>query len=203
MKQSELDEVIKLHRLWLNGYPEGSRANLRGADLYGANLHGANLRKANLSGADLRRANLRRADLREADLRGADLYVADLRRANLHGANLRKANLEIANLREANLREANLRDIKLPFEIQIDTSLKERILQAVEEPQNDLDMESWHTCGTSHCIAGWATTLHPQGKEIENKSSTYLAGRLLLGLNQEEANIFFKSEEEAMEWLKS
>lgn len=58
-----IGEILSKHRLWLNGDPNGSRANLSGANLIGANLRKANLRKANLKWA-----NLREADLREADL---------------------------------------------------------------------------------------------------------------------------------------
>ena len=79
MKQDELNEVIRLHGLWLNDdYDGGKRADLRGAD-----LHGADLRDANLYGADLYGANLRGADLYGADLRGADLHDANLHDANL------------------------------------------------------------------------------------------------------------------------
>lgn len=63
MTQTELDEVLHKHALYLNGDPTGECANLRGADLSRANLHGADLRNANLRGADLRGANLSEADL--------------------------------------------------------------------------------------------------------------------------------------------
>lgn len=63
MKQSELIEILRLHKLWFKGDPSGERADLRWANLIGANL----------SGADLRRANLRGADLEGADLEGANL----------------------------------------------------------------------------------------------------------------------------------
>ena len=69
----ELQEILRLHRLWANGDPNGRRADLRGAD-----LRSANLSNANLSGADLRSANLRSADLRGADLRSANLRSAKL-----------------------------------------------------------------------------------------------------------------------------
>ena len=98
MDKQQLKEILRLHALWLQGKPEGVRA-----DLYGANLRSANLRGADLSSADLRDANLYGADLRGADLRGAYL-----RGANLYGADLRDANLRGANLRDANLRGANL-----------------------------------------------------------------------------------------------
>lgn len=34
----EIKEFLRLHLLWLENKPEGSRANLYGANLYGANL---------------------------------------------------------------------------------------------------------------------------------------------------------------------
>lgn len=93
MNQKELDEILELHRKWLNGEPEGVEADLRVADLrwanlQGANLQGANLQEADLQGANLREANLQEADLRWADLQGANLQEADLRWANLQGADL-------------------------------------------------------------------------------------------------------------------
>ena len=81
-------EILSKHKLWINGDPNGSRANLRGADLSGADLRGADLSGADLSGADLSRADLIGADLSRANLSGADLRGADLRGADLRGADL-------------------------------------------------------------------------------------------------------------------
>ena len=78
MERKKLDEILEKHQKWLDGDPDGERANLQEADL--------------------RRANLQDADLQDADLRRADLRRADLRRANLQGANLQGANLQGANL---------------------------------------------------------------------------------------------------------
>jgi hypothetical protein len=63
MSQDELNEILKLHELWLENDPSGvmanlERANLALANLRGANLEGANLIRANLIGANLERANL-------------------------------------------------------------------------------------------------------------------------------------------------
>lgn len=38
MKQKKLDEILRLHKMWLNGEEEGKRANLRGVDLRDADL---------------------------------------------------------------------------------------------------------------------------------------------------------------------
>ena len=88
MTQTELTEIVRLHKLYLIGDAEGKKANLREANLREADLRGADLRGANLSWADLRGTNLSGANLREADLRGADLRGANLREANLSGADL-------------------------------------------------------------------------------------------------------------------
>ena len=68
MEENQLKNVLELHRKWINDEPDGKRADLRGANLWGA---------------DLREADLWRANLREADLRGANLRDANLRGANL------------------------------------------------------------------------------------------------------------------------
>ena len=89
--KKELKDILDNHKLWLStNRKEGSRADLRSANLSGADLRGA----------DLRSADLRSADLYSADLRSADLYSADLRSANLSGADLRSASLEGAVLDE-------------------------------------------------------------------------------------------------------
>ena len=58
MESKELQERLRLHRLWLQGDKEGERANLYRANLSGADLSGANLSGANLYGANLSGANL-------------------------------------------------------------------------------------------------------------------------------------------------
>ena len=116
--KEELAEVLRKHRVWIEGGEGGEQANLRGANLSQANLRGANLSRANLRGANLSQANLRGANLSRANLRGANLsranlyganlYEADLSRANLYGANLYEADLSRADLCEANLFGANI-----------------------------------------------------------------------------------------------
>ena len=51
MDKTELQEILRLHRAWLNDEEGGKRANLHGADLGYANLHGADLGSADLHGA--------------------------------------------------------------------------------------------------------------------------------------------------------
>ncbi|EAU1918284.1 pentapeptide repeat-containing protein [Salmonella enterica] len=115
MNSADLSKILEEHKVWITSMREsGSRADLRGANLYGADLCGANLCDADLYGANLCDANLRGADLRGANLRGADLRGANLRDADLCGANLRDADLCGANLCGANLCDANLCGADLP-----------------------------------------------------------------------------------------
>ena len=62
-------------------------------------------------------------------------------------------------------------------------------------------MYKWHTCDTTHCIAGWATHLHPEGEELEGRHGAQIAGLLLLGT--EAHSHFYDSNEDAREYLES
>ena len=127
MDSNELEEILRLHKLWLAddkdgkqadlteanlrnnylGYANLADANLTGADLRG-NLYGANLPRANLSYVDLTKAILCTANLADANLFYANLTKADLTKADLTGANLSNAYLCNADLRYVNLADANL-----------------------------------------------------------------------------------------------
>jgi len=126
MDAKSLQETLKLHKMWLDGNPNGKCADLswkdlRGTNLTHANLISANLRYANLTSVNLTGANLINADLSNANLRGAILTSAiltntNLRNADLHSTNLRYADLSYANLTNANLRCANLTNIKTNYQ---------------------------------------------------------------------------------------
>jgi hypothetical protein len=99
MTQEELNEVLRLHKQWLesNGN-KGKRADLRRANLKDANLQGANLQGADMQGADMRGADMRGADMKDAYMHRANLKDAKLQNAYLYGAHMRGANLKGANL---------------------------------------------------------------------------------------------------------
>jgi hypothetical protein len=155
----------------------------------GESLSEADLSEADLSGADLSGANLNRADLYDADLSGADLSGA---------------NLSGADLSEADLRGANLSGAKTDFEIATPEQAAPRIIavaKAALEP-NALKMAYWHTCETTHCIAGWAIHLAgEEGKALADKFNPHIAGLSLLG--PEAALHFYDIDETATAWLKS
>ena len=103
ISKEEFDEVLKLHKMWLDCEEDGKRANLSHADLSCVNLSGADLRLADLRCADLNKTNLSYADLRYANLR-----LANLNNADLSGANLRCANLSHADLNNVKYDEKTL-----------------------------------------------------------------------------------------------
>jgi hypothetical protein len=200
---------------YINGYKIGRGADLEGANLKGANLWGADLRGAFLKDADLRCSNLEGADLMYANLKGANLWDADLRYAKLKGANLEGADLEgavlkgadlegadlrDANLQDASLRGAKLQDAKLDY-IPGSQDLLKKVAEHALAKEDSLEMCDWHRCDTTHCIAGWATHLHPEGRDLEDKYGTEVAGLLLLG--SEAHSHFFDYNEDAKRYLKS
>ena len=93
------------------------------------------------------------ADLRWANLRGADLRWADLSGANLRGANLRGADLRWADLSGANLRGASIDAFAIATPEEAAPRIR-AVAQAALATPDALDMGSWHTCDTTHCIAG-------------------------------------------------
>jgi uncharacterized protein YjbI with pentapeptide repeats len=204
-------EQLSLHAAWVRGEPGGQRLVLRSADLRradlrcavlnGADLSGAVLRGADLSGAVLSDADLRRADLRDADLSDADLRGADLRGAVLRGADLHGADLRDADLRGADLRGADLSDA---VGLAIATDAPERlrvVAQAALAEPDALHMGRWHSCDTTHCVAGWAIAQAGEpGRLLEAAMGAEMAGLMLLGT---EAHVhFFDDAATARAWLQ-
>jgi uncharacterized protein YjbI with pentapeptide repeats len=104
----ELQEILRLHALWLDKAEGGQRADLSGGNLTYADLVGADLPGALWPDADLRGVDLSDAKLSGADLCGADLSYAYLSGAYLSGAHLTQSNLLHADLRGAELVRADL-----------------------------------------------------------------------------------------------
>jgi len=166
-------EQLALHAKWLNNEPDGVRLQAQNA----------NLRDANLRGASLRGACLRGANLRGAYLRGANLSDANLRGACLSGANLSGA-------------------VGLPIVDDAPQRLHAVATTVLDGDGATLTMGKWHTCDTTHCLAGWA--IHQAGtigKTLESLHGPHMAGLLLLG--HEAARHFYDSNEDAIKWLRS
>jgi len=118
-------------------------------------------------------------------------------RANLSGANLSRANLRGVYLSGADLRDA----IGLPIAADAPARLRAVAIAALADA-DALEMDTWHTCETTHCIAGWA--IHQAGEPgriLEALHGPALAGRLLLG--NDAALHFCDDNDDAREWLQS
>ena len=173
----QLAEILLKHRQWLNGETGGSRADLTDAVLTGAVLTGAVLTGADLTGAVLARAVLTGADLARAVLTDAVLTGADLTDA-----------------------------VDLPA-IDPMPDIRAKLLAAVERDGCRIEMQHWHTCDTVHCLAGWTTTIHPQGKLLESIMGPSSAAALILNASGEKIPNFFDTgeggNERAMNWLRT
>lgn len=54
-------------------------------------------------------------------------------------------------------------------------NIHQKVLEAVSE-EGALDMDTWHSCETTHCRAGWVVQLAgKEGKELEQMTSTPFA----------------------------
>lgn len=135
--QENINEMVELHRKWLNKDADGRRFDLNGydlrdicfrnviltdakltdcffysGDLDGVCLGGAELQDSDFSSANMKTARLQSAKLQNANLEFATLTTANLEYATLIGANLYGADLSytkwyLSNLKNADMSEAN------------------------------------------------------------------------------------------------
>lgn len=209
---SALKEVIANHHRWLENKNEGKRANLSEVDLQGVdfrrlgfeniNLEHACLRGANLRHSYLKEINLKNADLRNVKLLGANLENSDLRHSCLKGSNLVDANLKGVDLMGADLRDVVATTITPDnLGLEHDSELIMKVAEAALKDSASLDMSRWHTCETSHCLAGWAIHLAPNGYLISQLTSPSVAGCLLI---PELSHLFFerRNKSKIIEFLK-
>lgn len=134
-------------------------------------------KERNFTDAVLTGANLTGADLTDADLTGAVLTDAWLTGAVLTGADLTGA-------------------IGLP-DAPVVPDMEKRIAVACAVP-GALRMLDWHTCGSTHCRAGWA--IHHAGEEgaaLENLVGPGVAGALIYWKNAGHIPDFYTTDDEA------
>ena len=75
-------------------------------------------------------------------------------------------------------------------------------MDAVSQP-NALNMDTWHTCETTHCRAGWVVTLAgKEGKELETNTSTIFAAMQIYHKSSPDIKVspprFYEDNETAM-----
>ena len=126
-------------------------------------------------------------------------FIADARRADLTDADLTRADLTRANLTGADLTGANL-----PTIVKVE-NIDARILAAVESG-GTLKMDSWHTCETTHCRAGWAITLAGDGgRVLEDIYGSAVAGALIYAASRPSKPIpnFYQNTASAMASIRA
>ena len=84
--------------------------------------------------------------------------------------------------------------------------LNKKVLDAVLNVNNELDMDDWHTCNTTHCWAGWIVHLAgEEGYALEEKTSAPFAAyqiyKASTGESMKQSN-FYKENEEVMQLIK-
>ena len=77
-------------------------------------------------------------------------------------------------------------------------ALIKEIAQNVLGRPGSLNMGRWH-CGTTHCLAGWATVINPVAGMIEKNTSTEVAGCAVL---PNYAHLFYSDNDTVLNILK-
>ncbi len=81
-----------------------------------------------------------------------------------------------------------------------------KLKEAIGDGSCNLNMSSWHTCETVHCLAGWTVTLAgTRGKEIEKKFGTEATATFILRASRPEAPLpnFFATDEQATAFINA
>ena len=78
----QTQEMIRRHGAYINNYPDGERADMRGGKFTGALLNGVDLRRALASNGDFRGTQFMGADLSEVNFSGSQLKAADFSGGN-------------------------------------------------------------------------------------------------------------------------
>jgi uncharacterized protein YjbI with pentapeptide repeats len=158
MQQSELDELMALHELWITSFGKQGKqlwfedADLSGFDfsgrilvdsylpcvnLDGTNFADTNLGSSNLFGSSLRHANLQRAILGKANMDSvqanhAQFLEASMIRCELWDADLRGASLDRALLRGTYLSGADLRGCTIRFARLEKVTIRDAVLGPID-----------------------------------------------------------------------
>ena len=199
MDADKLRGIVEAHGKWLRGVEGGARANLARADLADANLTDANLARAYLAGAYLA----------GADLAGADLAGADLAGAYLAGARNLDSRIERTDPPAPYVRNADPKTIaeqyrQLHPEVPVIPDLDARILEAVTVKGGSLEMSSVHACATTHCRAGWTTTIAGEaGAKLEAKYGWRRAASMIYRASTGRVPHFYATNERALEDIKA
>ena len=113
-----------------------------------------------------------------------------------------RANLADANLAGAYLAGAlKIESEEIPVIPNIDATILAAIEKSKAAGKAGLHMDDWHTCGSTHCRAGWAIHLGgAKGAALEKRVGPFMAGCLIYQASRpdEAPPHFYASTEDAM-----
>lgn len=91
------------------------------------------------------------------------------------------------------------------MDIPVIENIHTQVYNAASAP-NALNMETWHTCDTTHCRAGWVVALAGEkGKALEKLTDTAFAAKQIYKKSSDifvPWDMFYVSNEAAMEDMK-
>ena len=82
-------------------------------------------------------------------------------------------------------------------------NIHQKVFEAVTATDDSLNMDTWHTCETTHCRAGWVVQLAgEEGKKLELQTSTLFAAQQIYFKSSPKINVsptrFYESNEVAL-----
>jgi len=137
MTQEELDEILLLHKKFLNNEEGGQRADLSYQDLFGLNLTQTTLDEANCAGTNFFGVDVAGVSFQGADLAGACFKDCSLRRCNFLGANLHKSDLRNTFMYLTRFDLADLSEADLSSSFVAETTAGHAVLDFINDAQSD------------------------------------------------------------------
>ena len=95
------------------------------------------------------------------------------------------------------------KEIKGVLEIPMIKNIHKAVLKAIKKEGCKLNMNSWHTCETTHCRAGWVVILAgEEGLKLEKETSTAFSAYQIYKASSDikvSFNDFYVNDKKAME----
>lgn len=126
-----LEELLKLHKNYLNGGASGQRLIIKFADFSDLNFHDFDFSEAIFISCDFSRANLENCCFDGSSVSGCNFSNAKMKSVSMVKADIRGAILRGADLAMANLEDADLREGKIP---KIDNSNQISNIDSIDRP---------------------------------------------------------------------
>jgi hypothetical protein len=184
-----------------------SKANLIEANfsftcIKDCNFHNAVLCKSSFDHSDIWSSSFVFASLKDSTFKYSTIYHSNFKTSDCTNCNFKNAHLHSINFKQTTLKNSNFENIT---GIKIVSDTQQRLIAVAKDAlasKDTLQMDLWHTCNTTHCIAGWA--IHHAGEIgycMENEIGAPIAGLILLG--PEAFKHFYDTDEQARKYLES